>query len=283
MKSSRLAFSSALGLTAGLMIWSLLQLLRFIAEENPLPGMDSFIYEGALIGLVLGGLLPVRHALWNHHAPSFILSLFVLGASLGTVAGILCFGLGQSLMGFQFSSEWVRLFSFTFLGLCLGGIVLYVRPSSGWPLIRILVGGIGGLATGVFIELSVMYQLMIPWQLTGLLFGGTIHFFLLGVLENYHVESYLRVLTGRQEGQLYLLDQQHHSIGYGKTNDLILPGHSEVCEVHARVFKKDEQMHLENVDNDGNVSVNYRFISQQSVKKGDIIKLGSALLQYHEI
>ena len=51
MKSSRLAFSSALGLTAGLMIWSLLQLLRFIAEENPLPGMDSFIYEGALIGL----------------------------------------------------------------------------------------------------------------------------------------------------------------------------------------------------------------------------------------
>ena len=48
-------------------------------------------------------------------------------------------------------------------------------------------------------------------------------------------------------------------------------------------LKKDEQIHLENVDIDGNVSVNYRFISQQSVKKGDIIKLGSALLQYHEV
>ena len=98
MKSSRLAFSLALGLTTGLLIWSLLQLLRFFAEGNPLPGMDSFIYEGALIGLVLGGVLPVRHALWNHHAPSLILSPLALGAVLGIVAGLLCFGLGQSLL-----------------------------------------------------------------------------------------------------------------------------------------------------------------------------------------
>ena len=49
------------------------------------------------------------------------------------------------------------------------------------------------------------------------------------------------------------------------------------------IFKKDEQRYLENADEDGNVSINYRFISQQTVKKGDIIKLGSALLQYHEV
>ena len=171
MKSSRLAFSIALGLTTGLLIWSLLQLLRFFAEGNPLPGMDSFIYEGALIGLVLGGVLPVRHALWNHHAPSLILSPLALGAVLGIVAGLLCFGLGQSLLGFQFSPEWVRLFSFAFLGICLGGIILYVHPSSEWPITRILLCGIGGLVIGVVIELSVMYQLMIPWQLSGLLLG----------------------------------------------------------------------------------------------------------------
>ena len=68
-----------------------------------------------------------------------------------------------------------------------------------------------------------------------------------------------------------------------KTNDLILTGYSEVCKVHAKVFKQDGQLHLENEDPDGNLSVNYRFVSQQSVKKGDIIKLGSALLQYHEV
>ena len=283
MKSSRLAFSIALGLTTGLLIWSLLQLLRFFAEGNPLPGMDSFIYEGALIGLVLGGVLPVRHALWNHHAPSLILSPLALGAVLGIVAGLLCFGLGQSLLGFQFSPEWVRLFSFAFLGICLGGIILYVHPSSDWPITRILLCGIGGLVIGVVIELSVMYQLMIPWQLSGLLLGGAIWFLLLGILENYYVDSYLRILTGRQEGHVYLLDQQRHSIGYGKTNDLILTGHSEVCKVHAKVFKQDGQLHLENEDPDGNFSVNYRFVSQQSVKKGDIIKLGSALLQYHEV
>ena len=111
------------------------------------------------------------------------------------------------------------------------------------------------------------------------LFGS----YLLGILENYYVDSYLRILTGRQEGHVYLLDQQRHSIGYGKTNDLILTGHSEVCKVHAKVFKQDGQLHLENEDPDGNLSVNYRFVSQQSVKKGDIIKLGSALLQYHEV
>jgi hypothetical protein len=283
MKLIRLAFYSGLGLTAGLLIWALMQLLRFLAEENPLPGMDTFIYEGALIGLVLGGLLPITHALWNHHAPDLILSLFALGAILGTVTGIICFGLGQIFMAFQFSPEWTVLFSFAILGLCLGGIVIYVRPSSGWPITRILICGFGSLAMGVFIEISVMYHLIIPLQLTGLLLGSLILFLMLSLLENFHVKSYLRVLTGSQEGQIYLLDQQNHSIGYGKKNDLILKGHSEVCEVHAQIFKKDEQIYLENTDEDGNVSINYRFINQQSVKKGDIIKLGSALLQYHEV
>ena len=283
MKRNHLAFHATLGLNAGLLIWVMMQLLRFFAKDNPLPGMDSFIYEGALIGLVLGGLLPIRHALWNHHSPNLILSLFALGAVLGTVAGMMCFGFGQILMAFQFSPEWTLLFSFTILGLCLGVIVMYVRPSSGWPITRILICGIGGLATGFFIEISVMFQLMIPLQLTGFLLGSFTLFLMLSLLENFHVKSYLRVLTGRQEGQLYLLDQQNHSIGYGKKNDLILEGHTEVCEVHSQIFKKDKQMYLENTDENGNVSINYRFISQQTVKKGDIIKLGSALLQYHEV
>ena len=282
-KQARLGFYMVLGVIGGLTAWSLLQVMRSFAQHITLPGMDAFIYEGALIGLALGALLTVRTALWNHNSPSRIFSQISLGALLGACSGILSFGLGQSLLGFQFSPFWARLFSFVFLGLLLGVIAVQLRPSCGLPLMKILSVGLGGLAVGVFFELSAMYQLMLPVQLTGLLFGGTFLFLLIGLVENYHVHSYLRILSGQQEGQTYLLDQKQHLIGYGNKNDLILKGYAELCDHHARLTKQDGRVVIENAETGGEVFVNYRFVSQQSVKKGDIIKLGSALLQYHEV
>ena len=40
---------------------------------------------------------------------------------------------------------------------------------------------------------------------------------------------------------------------------------------------------VENAGAGGEVLVNYRLVDQQSVKKGDVIKIGTALLQYYEI
>ena len=74
-----------------------------------------------------------------------------------------------------------------------------------------------------------------------------------------------------------------HLIGYGNKNDLILKGYAEICDHHARLTNQDGRVVIENAETGGDVLVNYRYVSKQSIKEGDIIKLGSALLQYHEV
>jgi polysaccharide deacetylase 2 family uncharacterized protein YibQ len=56
-----------------------------------------------------------------------------------------------------------------------------------------------------------------------------------------------------------------------------------VCNLHAHIYKKDDQVFIENTDADNEVFVNYRQIDQQAMKKGDVIKIGTAQLQYYEI
>ena len=56
-----------------------------------------------------------------------------------------------------------------------------------------------------------------------------------------------------------------------------------MCDLHAQIFKKDKQVFIENTDAGNEVLVNYRVVDQQSMKKGDVIKIGTALLQYYEI
>ena len=64
---------------------------------------------------------------------------------------------------------------------------------------------------------------------------------------------------------------------------LLYGGYAEVCELHAHIFKKGNQIYIESADAGGDVLVNYRLVDQQSMKKGDVIKIGTALLQYYEI
>ena len=62
-----------------------------------------------------------------------------------------------------------------------------------------------------------------------------------------------------------------------------MKGYAEVCDLHANILKKDKEVIIENADEGGEVLVNYRLVDQQSMKKGDVIKIGTALLQYYEI
>ena len=90
-------------------------------------------------------------------------------------------------------------------------------------------------------------------------------------------------MSGKQEGQRFLLDQNRFTLGYGSQNDLILKGYAEVCDLHANILKKDKEVFIENADAGGEVLVNYRLVDQHTMKKGDVIKIGTALLQYYEI
>ena len=129
----------------------------------------------------------------------------------------------------------------------------------------------------------LQYHLTGTGNLTGLVLAGLSIFLIVGINENRITSFAIRVLSGKQEGQIFLLDQNRFSLGYGSQNNLILRGYAEVCESHAHIIKKGDQNYIENLDAGGDVLVNYRLIEQQSIKKGDVIKIGTALLQYYEI
>ena len=55
-------------------------------------------------------------------------------------------------------------------------------------------------------------------------------------------------------------------------------------EDNAILWKNKKEVIISNIDQDKEVLINYRAIDhQQTIKKGDIIKVGTALLQYYEI
>ena len=291
MKSIRLLHTSLLGLVGGFLGWTLLQSGFNIFDSlstKPFPELNSnwfieFNYEGAFIGLALGMVLQARASILNHHELMGVLFKMFIGSFLGAVLGIICFGIGNILIAGQIPPSISHITSWTLLGLSITGTSELFCSASGYSGSRIMCGSIGGAIGGGIFELMLQYHLTATEQLLGLILVGLSIFLIIGIAENRNTSFAIKVLTGMQEGQIFLLDQNRFSVGYGFQNSIILRGYAEVCETHARIIKKDNKYYIESADSGGDILINYRLIDQQSIKKGDVIKIGTALLQYYEI
>ena len=291
MKSTRIMHIVALGLLGGLSSWTLMQSGFHVLDALSVTGisglnttwLNKFIYEGALVGLGLGMILQARVSLWYHHELVQILSKMFFGAFIGAILGLFCFGIGQFLQAWLTLPTVSRLTSWTLLGLLIEGATELFRFRSGFSWPRIISGGIGGAIGGGIFELLLLYKMTGPDHLFALILTGFSISLFIGITEDHFTSVALRILSGKQEGQIFLLDQNRFTLGYGSQNDLILKGYAEVCNLHAYIYKKGKYAIVENADAGGEVLVNYRLVDQQSVKKGDVIKIGTALLQYYEI
>ena len=291
MKSIRLLHTSLLGLLGGVLGWSLLQsgfnifdsLSTKVFPELNSNWINEFNYEGALIGLGLGLILQARASILNHHDLMGVLFKMFIGAFLGAIFGLICFGIGSLLIAGQISPSISNIISWTILGLSITGTSELFCSASEFSGPRIISGGIGGTFGGGIFELLLQYHLTGTENLAGLVLAGFSIFLIIGITENRITSFAIRVLSGKQEGQIFLLDQNRFSVGYGSQNNLILRGYAEVCDSHAHIIKKGIQNYIESADAGGDVLVNFRLIDQQSMKKGDVIKIGTALLQYYEI
>ena len=291
MKSARPYYYSILGLLGSLCGWTLMQSGFHIFDAISLSGvngldvvlLNKFIFEGAFIGFGLGMVLQSRLSLWYHHDLAHTMSKMLFGALSGSVAGLFCFGLGHFIQILHISPILSRLISWTLLGVLIIGTIEYFRSHSEilWP--RIISGGIGGFISGGIFEFLMLYQMSGPENLYGIVLSGFTISLFIGLYENHVTFFALRVLTGKQEGQIFLLDQNTFNLGYSSQNDFILNGYAEVCNLHAHIYKKEKQLFIENTEADSGVLVNYRQIDQQAMKKGDVIKIGTAQLQYYEI
>ena len=176
MKSIRLLHTSLLGLLGGVLGWSLLQsgfnifdaLSTKVFPELNSNWINEFNYEGALIGLGLGLVLQARASILNHHDLMDVLFKMFIGAFLGAIFGLICFGIGSLLIAGQISPSIGHITGWTLLGLSITGTSELFCSASGFSGTRIISGGIGGTIGGVIFELLLQYHLT-----------GTEHCFLL--------------------------------------------------------------------------------------------------------
>ena len=282
MRLSRFVHVLIVGALGGASGWGLLQVLFYFHSQSPFPLMDQFVYEGIIVGLGLGALINAKDAIFNRNAEALIQRM-LLGGCFGAVAGFISFTAAQGLLVFYFPVNGVRLVAWIILGLCIGGFASFVLPPSRRIVYQIVSGGIGGLIGGILFELSQLLMLDYLGNFLGLVLIGMSILFSMALIETWFSKAYIRVLSGTNEGQIYFLDKDQFSIGYAPQSDIVLTGYAEICEKHARVFKQGQQCFLQNTQTGGQVLINYRLIHQQAMKKGDIIKIGTALLQYCEL
>lgn len=285
MKNYRLAQTAVVGGAGGLFAWVLLQTLTFFqAEIFKLPLLGSFIYEGISVATGIAVFIFSRDAILSRNL--FLLKKKIpIGIGVGILSGLLSFAIGQSLLSFAFylSVAWVKLFSWALLGFWLGVFYNIFERNHQDKLLHILYTIIGSVLGGIFFEACHMLLLDELSNPLGLVILGMILSFSMFFAEIWSAKAYLRVLTGDNEGETYLLDKDKFSMGYFAQNDIVLRGYSEVCEMHAHLLKKDKKYQIFNICDGGRVFVNYRFVDQQEVKNGDIIKVGTALLQFCEV
>lgn len=278
-KGKHLLENASLGAIAGLVAWGLLALSPVFTEFLT---FSPFVIHGITASAGLGAVLLVRDPLLKHLPFNEVLLHVLFGAVVGGVSGWLAFRSADYLLAYQVPPFASRLVGWGLLGLLLGGASCVFHARSHFILRPCLGGVAGGVAGGILVELVALTPFDGPAQAVALLAYGLTYQLVQASLENLTSHAVLRVINGPQMGQSWLLSAPLLSIGYGRYTDLRLSGYTEVCAHHADLRIEDEQMSLQNVEKGGELEVNFRKVHQQPLKDGDIIKAGSALLQYCE-
>ncbi len=284
MKSLRLVQTGIIGALGGITSWVFLQcFLHLQSTIGPLPLFDQFTYKGMIVGLGIGVFLHSREAILSKNY-TILKKRIRSGVWIGLISGLLSFVIAQSFLAFSayISLFWIRLISWILLGFWLGVFMHIVTPASKREKMRILSTTLGGLVGGLLFEICQNIPIGYP-SLIGLILLGMILPLSMILIKTYNATACIRVLTGDNQGELYLLDKDIFSIGYLADNDVVLKGYTEVCETHAQIVKNSENYQVVGTCPGGQVFVNYRFVDQQNMKNGDIIKLGTALLQFCEV
>ncbi len=284
MRTLRLFQIAVIGGLGGLISWAFLQVFLYAQQTiGPFPLLDQFVYQGMIVGLGVGIFIHSREAILSENFFALKTSVSI-GACIGLISGLLGFVMGQSLLAFpiHLPFSWIRIVSWALLGFWLGVIINLTAPASRKSFSQIIGALLGGLLGGLLFEACQMIPFGSINNLIGLVFIGMLLSLSMVLIDTCSAKGYLRILTGGREGKIFLLDKNEFSLGYESHNDIVLRGYSEVCGTHAHFMKSSSNYQIVNLCPGGQVFVNYRFIDQQSVKNGDIIKLGTALLQYCE-
>ena len=248
---------------------------------------------GALLGLGLGAVItPIDGAL-NGRPRGALLSCL-----LGGLGGMIAGGAGFQALHLISSggmpmvadtavppAPWV---SWVFFPLLMGVVGALI----GW--ISVLASGKRGAGTRPWIGFAcgtimafpltlIHIHLNDPWlHLAGLSLWGAVLALGLYWLEKRFAIRWLRLLTGPGEDRIFPLKGGLITLGKSEKNDIPLLKFHEIYPFHCQLQWKNDQYLIGDTDQGGMVWVNYREAVDHALKPGDIVKIGTALLQYGE-
>lgn len=272
-------------LAIGLSSWAALEFVLLVSRQLGY-GAQGFL-AGAVLGLCLGALFTGLDGFFNQ-SPIRLERGLKYGALIGLVGGILGFYLIDQIAfhfepffansvveGLAYAQRWVVL-SLAF-GAARGAAERNNLAASRALIASLLSGVVAAIVIGVISGL-----LDRPFLLRGvsiLLFCFIFLAFHLRFLR-YKREFWLRSLNGKHEGAEFELTRELYFLGTQSNDDINLDRYEEVNSTHAKLLKYEYGYAL--VDNDPfcRTYVNFRNITEQPLKTGDVIKIGSALFQY---
>lgn len=244
----------------------------------------------AALGLGLGLIVAPTDALLHHcfrRALKTSLAGALLGALLGAVGAVAGLGLVRSAAVWS----WISPAQMAWLGLTLTlgllgagcGLAVALGSSGHRLLHRTGLGLATGAVLGAVVATAVRASGEDPWvSFAALLVWSAVLALALHWWERRWARRWLRLLTGPGEDDIFPLEGGQITLGKNERNDIPLRDFQEIYPYHCELRWTAD--HYDIVDNEqgGVVLVNYRQVQEQALKPGDLVKIGSALLQYGE-
>jgi hypothetical protein len=249
---------------------------------------ESVYVRDALAGLLIGGSIgfflnawgPFRDGAWHKlaRAVSWGVPAAALGGAVGLVLGELVIGLLKGgLLG--------RACSWAVLGLGIGlgqGLADRSRQRLAYGLIG---GGLGGFVGGACFEwlrtaLGNRYDL---GQSLGIVILGAGLGLFLALVEQALRRAWIQVLSGRQEGRIYLLAHRLNRLGLDERAEVGIFGDPGVARRHAEIAATPRGYEFRHLGVQSQSRINGKPVNAaHPLQDGDRLELGQTVLLFRQ-
>ncbi len=274
-----------MGLTAGFSLWSFQELSRFILSAEGELNNWAIALQGFLICGLLGAITLGQEGYLQQNFSRMIQGIRI-GLFAGGFGGMVGFWLidrilstsGELSVLFKAlisSQSW--LLPFLMIGVSFG-----LRDQSNLQLQR---GLFAAIATSLFGAFTLPLISLLPLRpphaedLTLFLLGfGFIQ--IMGYFGQFRRTEWIKSLNGELEGLEFELHKHIHYLGTQNLDRINLSGYPDINSTHAKLIKYHCGYSLLDNDPFGRTWLNFRSVTEQPLKNGDIIKVGTAVFQY---
>ena len=280
------------GLIGGLLAWIANEPWTQDTPEASTGGMrDVYLHSllffaivGALIGAALGAVEGLLTAAYARMAKGAGLGLLIgfLGGAIAGLAGQLVYsfitGFGSSIpvqiLG--------RTVGWTLVGMAIG-LAQGARYLNFKRVINGLIGGaIGGFAGGILFDpIAAIVGGEASRFVALVVIGGAIGA-AIGLLEEIRKQAWITIVEGPLTGKEFILYKQATTIGSAPHCDIPLFKDADVAPEHARIQQSGNVFLIASLAGPEAVFVNGRPATNQPLKSGDLLHLGSTAFFYQD-